>query len=77
MCLKKLQLNDNCRPTSDESVNSTVTYPDGQVVSLYNVHLIMCPCTHGLKCDHKIGKCVEIDGSPSFNDLDDQPPFQD
>lgn len=72
MCQKKLQLHEDCRPASDESINSTVTYLDGQVVSLYNVHMLMCPCADGLTCDRKTGKCTDFDGAPSFNYLYDQ-----
>lgn len=69
-CQKKLQLSDYCRPASDEPTNTTITYFDGQVVSLYNVHMIMCPCADGLSCDLKTGSCVNFDGESNFNALD-------
>lgn len=71
MCQKKLRLYEPCRPASDEQMNTTITYLDGQVVSLYNVHMIMCPCMDGLSCDLKTGRCVDFDGAPSFNDIYD------
>lgn len=69
-CQKKLQLSDYCRPASDEPTNTTITYFDGQVVSLYNVHMIMCPCADGLSCDLKTGSCVNFDGLSNFNAID-------
>lgn len=73
ICQKKLQLHDNCRLASEEPVNSTVAYPDGQVVSLHKVHLIMCPCADGLSCDYKSRTCVNFDDAYSFNELNETP----
>ena len=68
-CQKKQQLEEICRPASEEAVNTTVTYPDGAAVPLYNVYLVMCPCAEGLTCDERTGKCSEFDSTSSHNQV--------
>lgn len=68
-CQKKIQLYEACRPASDEPLNTTVTYLDGNMVSLQNVHLVMCPCADGLVCDPRSGRCEDFDSHGSPNEI--------
>lgn len=68
-CEKKLQLHETCRPASDEPFNTTVTYPDGEVVSLTNMHMLVCPCANGLVCDPRSGRCEDFDAMVAINEL--------
>lgn len=71
-CRKKQQLFEICRPLSKEAVNTTVTYADGSVVALHNVHMIMCPCAEGLVCDQESGTCTEFDSTLSYNHMQEK-----
>lgn len=49
-----------CKPT-DNILNTTLSYPDGSQVEIWNVYYIMCPCAGGLFCDRRSnGKCKSI-----------------
>nr|XP_034179903.1 uncharacterized protein LOC117604180 isoform X1 [Osmia lignaria] len=48
-----------CRPGSASAINMTVGYPDGALVTLTDVHYILCPCANGLSCDAKEGVCKD------------------
>ena len=76
-CQKKQQLQEVCRPASTEAINTTVTYADGSVVPLHNVHLIMCPCDEGLVCDEQLGKCVEFDSTSYYNHVHEKELVED
>ncbi|XP_043467165.1 astakine-like isoform X2 [Leptopilina heterotoma] len=43
-----------CKP-SINIINTTLSYPNGNQLTIWNVHYIMCPCEDGLVCDRRAG----------------------
>nr|XP_003708605.1 PREDICTED: astakine-like [Megachile rotundata]XP_012153357.1 PREDICTED: astakine-like [Megachile rotundata] len=58
-----------CRPGSTSPTNMTLGYPDGALVTLTNVHYILCPCANGLTCDTKEGICKDTGEGHDTNRL--------
>lgn len=51
---------NNCIPTAS-TLNTTLFYPDGTQLELFDVHRILCPCGENLRCDN--------DGICTFNNI--------
>lgn len=58
-CLPMADMGDPCRPAprAGQPINTTVTYPDGQLVNLPAVYLQGCPCAAGLQCSADLYVC--------------------
>ncbi|XP_012283424.1 prokineticin Bm8-f isoform X2 [Orussus abietinus] len=61
-----------CRPMGHETINTTLTYPDGSELELKGVHYILCPCDYGLTCDPKDGICRDVSQRRDFNHLQNE-----
>ena len=69
-CLPLGEVNSVCSPKAHRPFNVTVSYPDGEVVELTNIHHLMCPCHPGLACSDRTGTCEDPYDSILENTID-------
>ncbi|XP_034245098.1 astakine-like isoform X2 [Thrips palmi] len=68
-CVPMPDLGETCRPGRERPENVTLSYPDGSEVFLSAVHLQLCPCTPGLRCDPQQAACAAAEEQHE-NDVD-------
>ena len=68
-CQSLADVGDSCRPSAQRAINTTVNYPDGQVVNLPAVYLGGCPCAAGLHCSDDQFVCHDPTLHEEFNAL--------
>lgn len=56
-CMPMRGLDEICRPGEPIMLNTTLWFPDGKQIDVFNVHHAVCPCSNGLSCDK--GICYE------------------